>query len=98
MRSLSCIIRAANSGQGRVPEAQKISFSGAKYNASLQYAGAETIVVGNKSTLTDKMVCQIKGPASDVQFDAYFDRDAARTPVSIRVPLPLGKFSLELVR
>jgi hypothetical protein len=84
-------------GQGRVPEAQDIIF-GAMYNASLQYAGAETILVGDKRTLTDKIVCHIKGPASDIQFDAYFDRDAARTPVSIRVPLPLGKFSLEIVR
>jgi hypothetical protein len=84
-------------GQGRVPTAQEIIF-GAVYNASLQYAGAETIVVGEKRVLTDKVVCHIKGPASDVQFDAYFDRDAARTPLCIRVPLPVGKFSLEIVR
>ena len=84
-------------GQGRVPAPQEIIF-GAIYNVSLQYAGAETIMVGNKSTLTDKMVCHVKGPASDIQFDAYFARDAARTPLSIRVPLPLGKFSLEIVR
>lgn len=84
-------------GQGRVPSAQEIIF-GATYNASLQYAGAETIQVGEKRVLTDKVVCHIKGPASDVQFDAYFDRDAARTPLSVRVPLPLGKFSLEIVR
>ncbi len=84
-------------GQGRVPPAQEIIF-GATYNASLQYAGAETIQVGEKHVLTDKVVCHIKGPASDVQFDAYFDRDAARTPLSVRVPLPIGKFSLEIVR
>lgn len=84
-------------GQGRVPVPQQIIF-GALYNASLQYAGAETILVNNKRILTDKIACHIKGPASDVQFDAYFDRDPARTPVSIRVPLPVGKLSLELVR
>jgi hypothetical protein len=84
-------------GQGRVPVAQEVIF-GAAYNASLQYAGAETIQVGEKHVLTDKVVCHIKGPASDVQFDAYFDRDAARTPLSVRVPLPIGKFSLEIVR
>jgi hypothetical protein len=66
-------------GQGRVPAPQEVIF-GAAYNASLQYAGAETIQVGEKHVLTDKVVCHIKGPASDVQFDAYFDRDAARTP------------------
>jgi len=84
-------------GQGRVPVAQEVIF-GAPYNASLQYAGAETIQVGEKHVLTDKVVCHIKGPASDVQFDAYFDRDAARTPLCVRVPLPIGKFSLEIVR
>jgi Protein of unknown function (DUF3108) len=84
-------------GQGRVPVAQEIDF-GAIYNGSFDYAGAETIPVGGKPTVTDKIVCHIKGPASDIQFDAYFDRDPARTPVSIRVPLALGKFSLELVR
>jgi hypothetical protein len=84
-------------GQGRVPVAQEIIF-GATYNGSFQYAGAETIPVGDKPTITDKLVCHIKGPASDIQFDAYFDRDPARTPVSVRVPLPLGKFSLEIVR
>jgi hypothetical protein len=84
-------------GQGRVPAAQEIIF-GAIYNGSFEYAGAETIQVSNKHILTDKVVCHIKGPASDIQFDAYFDRDPARTPVAIRVPLPLGKFSLELVR
>lgn len=84
-------------GQGRVPLAQEIIF-GAIYNGSFEYAGAETVQVGSKRILTDKIVCHVKGPASDVQFDAYFDRDAARTPVAIRVPLPLGKFSLELIR
>jgi hypothetical protein len=84
-------------GQGRVPAAQELIF-GAMYNATLQYAGAETIQVGDKRVLTDKVVCHIKGPASDIQFDAYFDRDAARTPLSVRVPLPIGKFSLEIVR
>jgi hypothetical protein len=84
-------------GQGRVPSAQEIIF-GAIYNSSLQYAGAQTIQVGDKHVLTDKVICHIKGPASDIQFDAYFDRDAARTPLSVRVPLPIGKFSLEIVR
>lgn len=84
-------------GQGRVPVSQEIIF-GSIYNGSFEYTGAETIPVGGKPTVTDKLVCHIKGPASDIQFDAYFDRDPARTPVSIRVPLSLGKFSLELVR
>ncbi len=84
-------------GQGRVPVAQEIVF-GAIYNGSFQYTGAETITVSNKKVLTDKLICHIKGPASDVQFEVYFDRDPARTIVAVKVPLPMGKFSLELVR
>jgi hypothetical protein len=84
-------------GQGRVPAPEKLVF-GAMYDTSLSYAGAETITVNEKRVLTDKIVGHVKGPGSDVQFEAYFDRDPARTPVSIRVPLPIGKFSLELVR
>ena len=86
-------------GQGRVPASQEIIF-GAIYNGMFQYAGAETIPVGTakKPTVTDKLICHVKGPASEIQFEAYFDRDPARTLVSVRVPLPVGKFSLELVR
>jgi len=84
-------------GQGRVPPAQQIIFGGL-YNITLTYTGAETVKVGDKPVLTDKLICRVKGPASDIQFEAYFDRDPARTPVAIRVPLIMGNFSLELVR
>ncbi|HVY92383.1 MAG TPA: DUF3108 domain-containing protein [Bryobacteraceae bacterium] len=84
-------------GQGRVPLAQEIIF-GAVYNGSFEYAGAATINVGGKPVLSDKIICHIRGPASDNTFEAYFDRDPARTPLSVRVPLAMGKFSLELVR
>jgi hypothetical protein len=80
-----------------MPLAQEIVF-GATYNGSFEYAGAATITAGNKPVVTDKVVCHIRGPASNITFEVYFDRDAARTPLSVRVPLPLGKFSLELVR
>jgi len=84
-------------GQGRMPLAQEIIF-GATYNGSFEYAGAATITSGNKQVVTDKIVCHIRGPASETTFEAYFDRDAARTPLSVRVPLAMGKFSLEIVR
>jgi hypothetical protein len=84
-------------GQGRVPPAQQIIF-GAAYTIGLTYTGAETVTVGKRPVVTDKVVCHVKGPASDFRFEVYFDRDAARTPVAIRVPLAVGKFSLELVR
>jgi hypothetical protein len=33
-----------------------------------------------------------------VQFEVYFARNPARTPLLFRVPLALGRFSMELVR
>jgi hypothetical protein len=84
-------------GQGRMPLAQEIIF-GATYNGSFEYAGAATITVANKPVLADKIVCHIRGPASDTSFEAYFDRDPARKLLDVRVPLQMGKFSLELIR
>ena len=84
-------------GQGRMPVAQEIVF-GATYNGSFEYAGAATITIANKPVVSDKIVCHVRGPASDITFDAYFDRDPALTLLSVRVPLSMGKFSLELVR
>jgi hypothetical protein len=39
-----------------------------------------------------------RGPASGIDFDVFFARDAARTPILVRVPLPLGALSMELAR
>lgn len=84
-------------GQGRVPPAQSVLFGGL-YQARLTYGGAQVIQVAEKPVQTDKVVCTLKGPASNVEFEIYFDRDPARTPLLFKVPLPLGKFSMELVR
>jgi hypothetical protein len=83
-------------GQGRVPPAQPVLFGGI-YQARLDYGGAPTIQVADRPEVTDKIVCSLKGPASTVQFEIYFARDPARTPVLFKVPLALGKFSMELV-
>jgi len=84
-------------GQGRVPAPLQVYF-GSAYSVSLQYAGAENIASRGKSVVTDRVQASVKGPKADFHFDMYFARDAARTPLSVRVPLPLGTFSLDLVR
>ncbi|MBZ5574932.1 MAG: DUF3108 domain-containing protein [Acidobacteriia bacterium] len=84
-------------GQGRVPPPQQLFF-GSAYSVRLDYTGAQTIQVGEAATLTDCVVVYLKGPASDVHFQMFFARDAARTPLSIRVPTSLGTLSLDLVR
>jgi hypothetical protein len=84
-------------GQGRVPPAQKIYF-GSEYSVRMDYTGAMTIPVGEKPTVTDHLVIYVKGPKSDFNFEVFYARDAARTPLVIKVPLPVGTLSMELVR
>jgi hypothetical protein len=84
-------------GQGRVPPQQQIHYGG-PYSIRTEYAGAQTITAGEKPTVTDRLLVHLKGPKSSVDFDVFFARDAARTPLSVKVPLSAGAFTLELVR
>jgi hypothetical protein len=56
------------------------------------------IKVADKQVQSDKLVCTLKGASSILQFEIYFARDPARTPLLVSVPLAVGRFSLELVR
>ena len=84
-------------GQGKVPPAQQFLFGGL-YQIRTEYGGAQKIQVGEKLNDSDKVLCTVKGPSSDFQFEAFYARDPARTPLVIRVPLSSGRFSMELVR
>jgi hypothetical protein len=84
-------------GQGRVPAGQQILFGGL-YDLSLTYAGEQTVQVGGKATVSDKVVGSIKGPSSTETLEMYFARDPARTPLLVKVPFAVGSFSMELVR
>jgi hypothetical protein len=84
-------------GQGRVPPVENILFGGT-YQVNLQYTGEQTVMVSNKTSTADRLIVTVKGPASEISFEMFFARDAARTPLVIRVPLSPGMFSLELTR
>lgn len=84
-------------GQGRVAPPETVYF-GAGYAARLQYTGEMTIESQKKPTVTDHVVVSVKGPKSDFTAEVYFARDAARTPLLIKIPLSLGTVSAELVR
>ena len=84
-------------GQGRVAPAQQVFF-GSAYSVRMDYTGAQTITVSDQPSVTDHLVVHVKGPKSDFSFEMFFSRDAARTPLLIRVPLSVGTFSMELVR
>jgi len=84
-------------GQGRVPPPETVFF-GSGYSARLEYTGAQSIPVAEKQTVTDHLVAHVKGPASDFTFEIFYARDAARTPLLIKIPVTVGTISLELVR
>jgi hypothetical protein len=84
-------------GQGRVPSAQN-AYLGAAYAVRMEYKGEEKIKSGDKPTVTDRLLVAGKGPASSFSFEVLFARDAARTPLVVRIPLSMGSFSMELAR
>ena len=84
-------------GQGRMAPAQKVFF-GSGYMIRMEYTGAMDIRSGDKMATTDHVVVSGKGPKADFTFEVFFARDAARTPLSIKIPVTLGTLSLELVR
>lgn len=85
-------------GQGKVPQTEKIVFGGA-YQMQLQYTGAQNVTINNVVTQADRVYCTVTvRDTQKYEFEVFFARDAARTPLIIRVPFPLGAFSMELVR
>jgi hypothetical protein len=83
--------------QGRMPAPQTIYF-GAAYEIRMAFAGTQSIKLGDKRVEADRVTASVKGPASEIGFEVFFLKDAARTPALVRVPLALGTFSMELVR
>jgi len=83
--------------QGRLPPSQPVYF-GATYQVRVEFAGTQSIRLGDSSAEADRITASLKGPASDLNFEVFFLKDAARTPALVKVPLSLGTFSMELVR
>jgi hypothetical protein len=83
--------------QGRIPNSQSVLY-GAPYQATLQYKGSQPVRLGADTVEAEHLDATIKGPASEFVVEMYFAKDPVRTPVMIRVPSVLGKFTLELVR
>lgn len=95
--ALNFVFYARNElAQGRLPVRQMVLL-GSPYQVQLEYAGVETISVNDVRREADRVLVSSKGPASGFHFEVFFSRDAARTPVAVRVPLALGVFSMELM-
>ena len=82
---------------GRIPPNQPVLL-GSSYDVRLTFLGTQKIKSGDRTIEADRVGCAIKGPASALDVDVYFARDAVRTPVLVRVPLSMGTFLLELAR
>jgi hypothetical protein len=84
-------------GQGKIPPPETILF-GAGYRLELKYTGEQTIPSGNVPTQTDRVTGTVNLRDNETyQFEIFFARDAARTPLLIRAPFALGAISMELV-
>jgi hypothetical protein len=83
--------------QGRMPPQQAVYF-GAPYDIRLEFMGTQRIPLGEAQVEADRVTASVKGPSSEINFEVFFLKDRARTPVLVRVPLALGTFSMELVR
>ena len=83
--------------QGRLPAPQTVYF-GAPYQVRVEFAGTQTIRIGETALEADRLTATAKGPSSDISFEVFFLKDTARTPALVRVPLSLGTFSMELIK
>ena len=83
--------------QGRLAPRQKIYF-GSPYDVRVEFAGTQVIKLGDSPVEADRLNVSLKGPQSDINFEAYFLKDAARTLAMVRVPLSVGTFSMELMK
>jgi hypothetical protein len=82
--------------QGKIAPAQQVLF-GSPYQVRLESLGTQSIRLGEVRLDADHMRVSLKGPASDYTFEVFFAKDASRTPVFARLPLPLGAFTVELI-
>jgi len=85
-------------GQGRVVPPQYVYF-GSAYLVTGKYTGEQTVTLSDKKPeKTDRMVFTVKGPQSQFTVEVNYARDAARTPLLIKIPQAAGTLSMELVR
>jgi len=81
--------------QGRIPPPQTIIF-GAAYRLTLKFGSTLDLPLANKRIKADRFEVNLKGPASENNFEVFFDREPDRKLVLVKVPLVIGSFSMEL--
>jgi hypothetical protein len=84
-------------GAGRIPKTQNIYY-GAAYQVTMEYGGTRRIKVGEAMENADRIIANVRGPASELRIEMFIGKDANRTPLLVKVPSTMGEFTLELVR
>jgi hypothetical protein len=82
---------------GSIPPPAQIYF-GSAYSLRMEYTGEQSIQISDKPATADRVAVSLKGPASSSTFEMFFARDAARTPLLVKIPVAVGMISLELAR
>jgi hypothetical protein len=75
-----------------------VVYYGSGYQTRVQYVGTQRVRAGNEVVEADKLTGYIRGPASEFTIELLFARDAGRTPISITIPVAIGKFTVEFER
>ncbi len=83
--------------EGRIAPEQQVIF-GAIYQVRFEYTGAQSVKLGEQRIDADRIAATITGPASNYTVEIFFAHDAGRTPLLAKLPLPLGTFTVELLR
>jgi hypothetical protein len=82
---------------GRLP-APGPAYFGAAYQLDFKHLGTANVPIGGAPEQADRFQVNIKGPASQHSIEIFIGKDAARTPLLFKAPLPLGSFNMELLR
>lgn len=81
---------------GRIPPPDDLVF-GALYSMVVTYAETRYVEIAGERREADRLLVDIAGPAASHNFEIFLGKDAARTPLLVKVPFSLGVFSLKLV-
>jgi hypothetical protein len=82
---------------GRLPSGTQTVFAGAAYDLSVRFLRVARVPISGKVTETEQLAVSVRGPKTEIDFELFFARDPARTPVLAKIPFELGTFALELM-
>lgn len=81
---------------GRIPPPDDVVF-GSLYSIVVTYAETRNVEVAGELREADRLLVDVTGPQASHHFEMFLGKDAARTPLRIKVPFSMGVFSLKLV-